>query len=328
MHKNNLDSNHFDTNLLNKNIVANNDDFIIVFDEKGNTLEFNNAAQNTFGYSRNEALSKNETAFFKRKTAVNEIKKAIKKEKGYKGLVEFVNKQNKSFINLITAFQIRGNSLSEICYVVCGKDVERLDRISKKVRNTEKIYKDLFEKSTDIIQVVDLKGKFIHVNKAWLKTFGYTQKQSKNISIKNVIGNKNNYYKNDDFILNTLKDKSNKLKVVVFKDNLGNEIILEGISSIDYHKGNPNAIRSIFRNITEVRKAQEKLKVHSTRLNAVFNNSTHLFWIVDKRICLTAFNKNFAQAIKERYGIYPELNMDYGTPKNYFSNDKKHKFLE
>ena len=101
---------------------------------------------------------------------------------------------------------------------------------------------------------------------------------------------------------------------------------MEGISSIDYHKGNPNAIRSIFRNITEVRKAQEKLKVHSTRLNAVFNNSTHLFWIVDKRICLTAFNKNFAQAIKERYGIYPELNMDYGTPKNYFSNDKKHKF--
>lgn len=324
--KKNSASNHFDANLLNKNIVANNADFIIVFDEKGNTLEFNNTAQKAFGYSRKEALSKNKDCFFKSKKSFNEVKLNLKKEKEYKGLIEFKSKENKEFINLVSAFRICDENLNKACYVICGKDVERLEEITKKVKNTEKIYKELFENSTELIQVIDLKGNIIHVNKAWLKTLGYTQKQSKTINIKNVICKQNNYYKKVDFIKDILNGKNNKLKVVVFNDKSGNKFILKGISSIDYNKGKPVAIRSIFRNITDVRKAQEKLKINSTRLNAVFNNSTHLFWMVDKRICLTAFNKNFAQAIKEKYGIYPELNMDYSTPKNYFSDDKKHTF--
>ena len=324
--KNSSGSNHFDSNLLNKNIVANNADFIIVFDEKGNTLEFNNTAQKVFGYSRGEALSKKEVDFFKRKKAIDEIKRDIKKDKEYRGLIEFRNKKNKGFINLISAFRINDDNSNQMCYVICGKDVKSLEEITKKIRNTEKIYEELFENSTDLIQVVDLKGNIIHVNKAWLKTLGYTQQQLKSININNVITKENSYYKKGDFINDVLKEKNNKLKVVVFNDKKGNQHILEGISSIDYYEEKPIAIRSIFRNITEVRKAQEKLKIHSTRLNAVFNNSTHLFWMVDKRICLTAFNKNFAQAIKDRYDIYPELNMDYGTAKNYFSDDKKHKF--
>ena len=78
--KNSSVSNHFDANLLNKNIVANNADFIIVFDEKGNTLEFNNTAQKEFGYSRKEALSKNKDCFFKSKKSFNEVKLILKKE--------------------------------------------------------------------------------------------------------------------------------------------------------------------------------------------------------------------------------------------------------
>lgn len=123
-----------------------------------------------------------------------------------------------------------------------------------------------------------------------------------------------------------MKSKSNKLQVVIIKDIKGNEYIIEGSSIVEYFQGKPIAIRSIFRNITEVRKTKEKLKIHAAKLNAVFNNSTHLFWIVNNRICLTAFNENFAKAIKERYGIYPELNMDYASPKNYFSNSKRHTF--
>lgn len=329
MRSNNKDSsvsNHFDENLINKFIVSKNADFIIVFDANGNTLEFNNAAQKVFGYTRNEALSKKEIDFFVRKKAIEEVKRDIKKEKEYKGLIEFKGKENTTFINLITAFRIVKDRSEDFYYVICGKNIERLEAITNKVRSTERIYKELFENSTDLIQIIDLKGNIIHVNKAWLKTLGYTQDQAKQINIKNVIIKQNSYYKNIDFIKDVLKDKKNKLKIVVFNDRRGNQHILEGISSIDYEKGKPVTIRSIFRNITEVRKAQEKLKRHTTRLNAVFNNSTHLFWMVDKRICLTAFNKNFAQAIKDRYGRYPELNMDYGTPKNYFSDDKKHKF--
>jgi len=312
--------------LLYKNIIENTSDFIIAFDEKGNVVEFNTNAQKAFGYTQDEAFSKKEVDFFKSKPSIEKVKKSFKKNKTFKGLIEFKKKDNSKLINIINAFPIKDADFNEFGYVICGKDVNKLNEISKRVETTEKIYKELFENSTDLIQTIDINGNIISVNKIWLNTLGYSQEESKKLNISNVLSKQNKYYKKRGFVEAILKEKIKKTKVVLFKSKDGTEYILKGNSIIDYYNGKPIAIRSIFRNITEVKKARDKLKIHSARLNAVFNNSTHLFWIVNNRICLTAFNKNFAEAIKNRYGIYPELNMDYSYPKNHFSNKEKHVF--
>jgi PAS domain S-box-containing protein len=327
LQKENIKNNkHIDGNLIFKNIIKYTSDFIIVFDINGHVIEFNKNAQKSFGYSLEEALNKNELDFFRGKYSIEKIKNSFSKNQNFKGLIEFKKKDHSKLVNVVNAFPVKDEKSNDIGYVICGKNIDKLEEISKKVENTEKIYKDLFENSTDLIQVIDLKGNIIHVNKAWLTTLGYSQKESLKLNIDKVLGKQNNFYKKFDFVTDLLNNKENKLRVVIFKDKKGNEYILEGNSTIDYYQGKPIAIRSIFRNITEVRKAREKLKINSARLHAVFNNSTHLFWIVNNRICFTAFNENFAEAIKERYGIYPELNVDYSSPKNYFSNKKRHTF--
>jgi PAS domain S-box-containing protein len=319
-----LKDKHIDGNLIFKNILDNTSDFIIVFNKNGDIIEFNKNAQKSFGYTQKEAFSKNENDLFRGNFLIEKIKNAFKQDKKFKGIIEFRKKDNSKLINIITAFEIKDENLNEIGYTICGKSIDKLEEISKKVEKTEKIYKDIIENSTDLIQVIDLKGNFTLVNNTWLKTLGYTQTESIKLNIDKVLGKQNNYYKKFDFVKDILTSNRSKPKVVFFKDKKGNEYILEGNSTIEFYKGKPIAIRSIFRNITEVRRTWEKLKINSARLNAVFNNSTHLFWIVNKRICLTAFNENFAEAIKDRYGVYPELNIDYSSPKNNFSNTKKH----
>ena len=317
---------HFNCDLLYKNIIENTSDFIIAFDKKGNVVEFNSNAQKAFGYTKNEAFKRKELDFFKSTSSINKIKRALQNNKKYKGLIEFRKNDNSKIINFINAFQLKDANLKGYGYVICGKDVDKLNKISKRVSATEKLYKELFENSTDLIQAIDLKGNIIYVNKSWIETLGYSHDESKKLNMSKMLSKQSNYYKKIDFIKEVLKEKGNRLKLFEFIDKQGNEYILEGNSFVEYFKGKPIAIRSIFKNVTEVRKAREKLKKHSARLNAVFNNSTHLFWIVNNRICLTAFNENFAESIKERYGVYPELNVDYSQPKNYFSDNKKHVF--
>lgn len=52
---------------------------------------------------------------------------------------------------------------------------------------------------------------------------------------------------------------------------------------------------------------EEKLNEQTSRLNAIFQSSSHLIWSVDRSLRLTTFNKNFENFAIERYGIPPVL---------------------
>ncbi len=57
------------------------------------------------------------------------------------------------------------------------------------------------------------------------------------------------------------------------------------------------------------KKSQEDLLLQTARLNAVFDNSTHLIWTVNKKRHLSSFNKNYFKLIQEKLGIPPEINV-------------------
>jgi len=51
------------------------------------------------------------------------------------------------------------------------------ERVTKELKYTERIYRDLFNESIDMVYVTTGKGKFVEINPAMLKLFGYTQKE-------------------------------------------------------------------------------------------------------------------------------------------------------
>lgn len=67
--------------------------------------------------------------------------------------------------------------------------------------------------------------------------------------------------------------------------------------------------KSLLKEIELRKKAEEQVASQNLKLSAIFENSSHLFWTVDKNYCLTYFNKNFELTFKQKYGIKPVLGL-------------------
>lgn len=66
----------------------------------------------------------------------------------------------------------------------------------------------------------------------------------------------------------------------------------------------------IVQNITDRKNYEKQIIEQSARLRAIFKSGSQLMWTVDRKLRLTSFNKNYADAIYQLYGTYPELNAD------------------
>ncbi len=126
----------------------------------------------------------------------------------------------------------------------------------EELRRSEERYRDLFENSSDLIQILNADSTIRYVNRAWRAAIGYSQEDLKNLSIF-------------DLIDPTCDDCGPEFKSVVcghkqgrfettFMTRSGSRIIVEGnVSAITEH-GTFIGTRGIFRDITE-RKRSEQL---------------------------------------------------------------------
>jgi PAS domain S-box-containing protein len=74
--------------------------------------------------------------------------------------------------------------------------------------------------------------------------------------------------------------------------------------------GTINEIAAVAQDTTERRNYEKQIIEQSARLRAIFKSGSQLMWTVNNELQLTSFNKNYADAIYEMYGTYPELNTD------------------
>ena len=58
----------------------------------------------------------------------------------------------------------------------------------------------------------------------------------------------------------------------------------------------------------ERKKADEELLLQTSRLNAIFDSSTHYIWTVNQKRQLSSFNKNYHDLIKDKLGTPPTVN--------------------
>ncbi len=56
------------------------------------------------------------------------------------------------------------------------------------------------------------------------------------------------------------------------------------------------------------KQAEDNLSKQTSRLNAIFDSSSHIMWSVNKRLLLTSFNQNYGDLMKKQLNISPQLN--------------------
>ncbi|MDO9041528.1 MAG: PAS domain S-box protein [Desulfocapsaceae bacterium] len=123
---------------------------------------------------------------------------------------------------------------------------------------SEKRYKDLFENSSDLIQIVHPNGNFLYVNRAWRETFGYKEEEIATLSIFDLIADDC-----QDHCQNTFQQVINDPKLhyidTVFTTKDGRQVFIEGNAICNFENGKPLFTQCIFRDVTEKKKMIEEL---------------------------------------------------------------------
>lgn len=137
--------------------------------------------------------------------------------------------------------------------------VLRQGRLEQALKDSEQRYRELFENANDLIQGVATDGTLQFVNRAWREAFGYSEEETKTLNLMDLI-HPSSFSHCMEIFHRVIGGTPARNIEAVFVTKDGREIILEGSADCHFVDGKPVTTRAIFRDVTEKKMAEEKLR--------------------------------------------------------------------
>jgi len=172
---------------------------------------------------------------------------------------------------------------------------DELLETQKKIKKSEKYFKALIENSTDVISVIDAKGKSIYRSPSYTKVMG--------IEIEDMLGeNVFDYIHKDDkpTLLKQLaettkgKEKIAKINFRAYNGN-GNLRYLQGTAKNMLHSPYVNGVVINYRDITKRVLAEQELKKSEDKFKSIFDYSQQPISITDFNGKIVDVNNKFIE---------------------------------
>ncbi len=157
----------------------------------------------------------------------------------------------------------------------------------------EERYRQLFGNANDLIQSVGHDGRFRYVNPAWMELLGFTESDLEQITHLDVVHplSRKTYLEAFEEVL---QGGSTGQFETVFVARDGREIIVEGSCTRESVQGQPAAVQSIFRDVTERKRAETELLLSEERFSKAFQNAPMAISIMTRGDhCLLDVNDGF-----------------------------------
>jgi PAS domain S-box-containing protein len=199
---------------------------------------------------------------------------------------------------------------------VLGKINDKLEKQSltlakrkaeKALRDSEEKYRKLFESNIDGISHVDMEGKFLDCNQAFLDMVGYSMEEIKEMNFQHLTPQK--WSKEDENAITQIMTKGycdEYEKEFIRKDGTLFPFNLKGWVIRD-EKEVPTGMWAIIRDITERKKAEQKLKESEEKYRKIIENTKDGYFEVDLRgnftFCNDALCKLFEYPPEELIGM-------------------------
>jgi two-component system sensor histidine kinase/response regulator len=240
---------------------------ICTHDLQGQILSINPAAAHGLGYPPEEVIGRNLSDFLPAKThsLFGHYLELIQRELVDTGLMRLMTKDGGEAIwEYTNSLQVETGKAS---YVLgYAHDVTESKRFEKALRESEERYRDLFENSSDLIQIADPDGVIVYVNSVWKRLLGYNDDEVTLFSFFDIV-HPDNRAKCLRVFTRALAAEKIEYFEATFVTKDGRPIDVEGNITCSFKNGIPTLARGIFHDISG-RKLMEA-ELHRTRDRAL-----------------------------------------------------------
>lgn len=310
-----------------RSLVDSSIDMIMAADPEGRITEFNPAASLRFGWEPEEIMATNTRNLYADPEQYVTIQRELEEHGVYTGEVDNRTRDGEVFTSFLAASRLFDEEGRLLGAMGVSRDITRVKRDQEALRASEERYRDLFENATDLIQSVDVDGRFQYVNKAWRLALAYSDEDLKTMRFLDIIHP--SYRADCEQLLQRITTGGHAEEIkTVFMAKDGHAVHVEGTTNLRLVDGRPAATRSIFRDVSGMHAARQRVQEHEAKWKALFESSDHLFWTVDREIKLTSYNKAYGDMIERLHGTRPEINTNPEKPRKLFATTEYHTFWE
>jgi PAS domain S-box-containing protein len=270
-------------------------DAVFTLDKNGKITYLNKIAEDRTGLTHDEWIN-----YTYSELAIPEYQEQAKKnfQKVLRGesvppfVIAYQNKQKKKVFVELNTGPIFDSKKNIIGVHGISRDISDRIKILEDLRKSEELYRTLLQTSPDPIVLTDLQGKILKVSSQSLKMFGAT-------SEKDLVG-KNAFSfippeelpKAEELYKKTLEEgyvKGFELKALR-KDN--SFVFFEvNTGSLKDKNNQPFAFFGIYRDVTDRKKVDEKLRESEEKYRTIFDTTTDIIFSISKENRIQSWNK-------------------------------------
>jgi PAS domain S-box-containing protein len=179
-------------------------------------------------------------------------------------------------------------------FIEIVEDITEYKRTEESLKESEQRFKTIFDNAADGILLADVETKKFYIgNKAICQMLGYKPEEIKNLTIWDIHPKEYLSFVSRDFEKRTRKEIMTTEDIPVKRKD--GRVFYVDINTFPITLGGRTYLTGIFRDVTEHRQAEEKLKESEQRFKAIFDNApvgilladteTKKFYLGNKVIC-------------------------------------------
>ncbi len=282
-------------------------DCIISIDRDSRILEFNAAAERTFGYPRSLVLGQKMPDL---------IIPPQHRPRHYAGMKRFLETGVGPVLRKrieITARRADGTEFpvelaitpierdGQLFFTAFLRDISERKRVENALRESEARYRDLLENAGDLIQSVDADGRFEYVNQTWKNVMGYGDADLSELALLDVIHPDERAQAREWFGRARAGETLLDLQTAFLAKD-GRKVLVEGTWSPRRVEGKWSSVRAMLRDVTARRRAEAEASFQNALVKAQYEASPDAILVVGSDDRVWSYNQRFV----EMWGIPPE----------------------
>ncbi len=259
-------------------------DIIASVDKDGNLIFVNDATVEFLGKSSEELIGTNFIEYLhpedvtKAMSVFQDMVGSTEQVKGFIFRVKSPKGLKTVAMNGVAVFDDEGNYIGA---QVVGKDLTDLLRTEEELKWSKKHFRRLFEVIVDPIVIVDMKGNILEVSQSAKNILGFPKEEliGKNFMETDAVTDESKALITKN-LGQLKKGKSISPHTIRAVTDDGKHLLYEVTPARIMYRAQP-AILAIFRNITEQKKAEEKLRASEERFRSLIDNAPEAIWLQD-----------------------------------------------